>query len=124
MDERNESNPSKVTEGLRRRLPVGAEVLPGNTGVYFRVWAPRRRRVDVVIDGGATTPLQPEADGYFSGLVRGAAAGADYRYRLDGKDAFPDPASRFQPDGPHGPSRVVDPASFNWTDAAWPGLRP
>ena len=42
-----------------------------------------------------------------------------YRYVLDGGDAFPDPASRYQPEGPHGPSQVVDPAEFNWTDSQW-----
>ena len=49
-------------------------------------------------------------------------AGADYRYRLDGGEPLPDPVSRWQPDGVHGPSRVVDPAAFRWTDAHWKGL--
>jgi maltooligosyltrehalose trehalohydrolase len=66
--------------------------------------------------------LTAEADGYFSGLVAGAGAGALYKYRLDGGDAFPDPASRYQPQGPHGPSRVVDPAEFRWSDGGWPGI--
>src|SRR6476469_7812004 len=56
-------------------------------------------------------------------MVPGMAAGARYRLQLDGGEAFPDPASRFQPEGPHGPSEVVDPAAFRWTDAAWPGIR-
>src|SRR3954471_7248663 len=77
-----------------RRLPVGAEVVPG--GVHFRVWAPRRKRVEIVLECGTaagTHPLTPEPDGYHSILVPGAAAGDCYRYRLDGGDAFPDPAS-------------------------------
>jgi len=108
---------------VKRRLPFGAEVLPGS-GVHFRVWAPRRRRVEVVLeDGGAGRALEPEAHGWHAGTVDEAAAGTRYRYRLDGDDPLvPDPASRFQPDGPHGPSEVIDPSSFAWTDAAWPGL--
>ncbi|HSS49025.1 MAG TPA: malto-oligosyltrehalose trehalohydrolase [Thermoanaerobaculia bacterium] len=107
-----------------RRLPVGAEVTPG--GVHFRVWAPRCQRVEVVFEEDAgewpvEVELSPEADGYFSGAVAGAGEGALYRYRLDGGDAFPDPASRFQPEGPHGPSQVVDPLRFPWTDMEWQG---
>ncbi len=103
-----------------RRYPIGAEVLPGG-GVNFRVWAPRRRRVDVMLESGGAVELAPETGGYFSGVSREAAPGDRYRFRLDEGDAFPDPASRFQPEGPHGPSQIVDPASFSWTDADWPG---
>ncbi|MFL6258940.1 MAG: malto-oligosyltrehalose trehalohydrolase [Thermoanaerobaculia bacterium] len=108
-----------------RNLPVGAEVTP--EGVHFRVWAPARERVEVVFEEDAAAEwevdceLTPEKDGWFSGLVKGAGAGALYKYRLDGGDAFPDPASRFQPQGPHGPSQVVDPSTFQWTDGDWPG---
>lgn len=107
---------------VERRYPIGAEII-GGEGVHFRVWAPRRRTVEVVFEGAGATALEPEPGGYFSALVPEAAAGALYRFRLDGAGgAFPDPASRFQPAGPHGPSRVVDPAPFPWTDAAWRGL--
>ncbi len=106
---------------LPRRLPAGAEVT--GAGVHFRVWAPARRALDVVLDGGAASPLAPEADGWFSGLVPGLRAGARYRLRLDGHLLRPDPASRVQPEGPHGPSQVVDPSRFRWTDAGWRGLR-
>jgi maltooligosyltrehalose trehalohydrolase len=104
---------------MGRRLPVGAEVL-STGGVQFRVWAPRCRKVEVVVDG-ATEPLAAEGAGYFSGTSRTARAGSLYRYRLDGGDAFPDPASRFQPEGPHGPSQVVDPSAFRWSDGSWRG---
>jgi maltooligosyltrehalose trehalohydrolase len=108
--------------GWVRRLPVGAEVQPGG-GVHFRVWAPARRRVEVVIEGGLAAVLDAERDGYFSGFVRDARAGSRYRYRLDGDpQVYPDPASRFQPDGPHGPSEVVDPGAFVWTDGDWRGV--
>jgi maltooligosyltrehalose trehalohydrolase len=104
------------------RSPVGAHVAPGE-GVHFRVWAPRRKRVEVVIDGGETVRLEPEPGGHHAGLVAGIGAGARYRYRLDGGDAYPDPASRYQPEGPHGPSEVVDPTTFSWTDQGWKGLQ-
>lgn len=104
-----------------RRFPIGAEISRG--GVSFRVWAPKRRRVAVAVEGAGEHPLRREDGGYFSGLVAGIGAGARYRFRLDGEDSlFPDPASRFQPEGPHGPSQVVDAAAYRWTDAAWPGL--
>jgi len=102
-----------------RRLPVGAEVTP--EGAHFRVWAPRRKSVAVVLDG-VTHGLEREAAGYFSGTVGSARPGARYKFLLDGDDAFPDPASRAQPEGPHGPSEIVDPTRFRWTDSAWKGV--
>ncbi len=105
---------------MSRRFPIGAEVRP--EGTHFRVWAPRRARVAIVFEDGAAVELEREPSGYFSGLAPGIAAGALYRFRLDDGDAFPDPASRFQPAGPHGPSQVIDPAAFRWTDADWRGL--
>jgi maltooligosyltrehalose trehalohydrolase len=104
-----------------RRMPVGAETMNGG-GVHFRVWAPGHDAVSVSLDGGAVlAALQPDADGYFSGLVRDARPGSNYVFRLaDGRE-LPDPASRFQPAGPHGPSQVVDPDAFPWTDRAWAG---
>jgi maltooligosyltrehalose trehalohydrolase len=68
------------------------------------------------------SPLSAESNGYYSGFVPNAEAGALYRFRLDGGTAFPDPASRFQPTGPHGPSAIVDPSAFRWTDADWRGV--
>lgn len=105
-----------------RRLPVGAEVAPSG-GVHFRVWAPKRRRVAVVLESGDQQEVELAAEdcGMFSGHVAAATAGTRYRYRLDGDGPFPDPLSRFQPDGPHGPSEVIDPAAFEWTDGDRPG---
>src|SRR5256714_127507 len=106
-----------------RRLPVGAEVLPEG-GTHFRVWAPRRARVEVVTATGERPAfdLEAEGGGYFSALAPELGDGALYRFRLDGEDyLYPDPASRFQPEGPHGPSRVVDPSRFLWTDGEWRG---
>jgi maltooligosyltrehalose trehalohydrolase len=108
---------------VKRHLPIGADVQQ-DVRTHFRIWAPRRRTVDVVLEGShqVTFSLEPEADGYFAGLVS-AGAGACYRFRLDGGDKlYPDPASRFQPEGPHGCSQIVDPSSFAWTDQNWRGL--
>lgn len=130
--------PAKVDDrGVARRLPIGVEVLPDG-GVHARVWAPRRSHVDVVIDKDrdqngivqnrvvgslAVSTLSVEGNGYFSGEVSDAAAGSRYWFRLDeGERLYPDPASRFQPEGPHGPSEIVDPRSFQWADGAWRGV--
>ena len=103
----------------KRRLPIGAEVIPGR-GVHFRVWAPRSKSVAVELDGRIER-LKPEPKGYFSGLVEDAEPGMLYKYKL-ASGSFPDPASRFQPDGPHGPSQIVDPTTFRWTDSKWKGV--
>src|SRR5579862_5864657 len=85
---------------VRRHLPIGAEPVEG--GVQFRVWAPCCKKVEVVLEGeDFSAALDAEPDGYFSGLVSLARVGALYRFRLDGAELLvPDPASRFQPDGP------------------------
>ncbi len=101
-----------------RRYPVGAEIVKGGTS--FRVWAPARAKMEVVLESG-TAKLERESGGYFSGIVPGVGAGFLYRFRLDDGEAFPDPAARFQPEGPHGPSQVIDPSAFRWTDSAWKG---
>jgi len=107
-----------------RRLPVGAEPAPDG-GVHVRVWAPRRRNVAIVLeDGKNAVGLTPEPGGYFSGLVRDARAGSRYRFLLDDAIALADPASRFQPEGPHGPSMVVDPTTYRWQDGDWGGIAP
>jgi maltooligosyltrehalose trehalohydrolase len=96
---------------------------PEDGCVRFRVWAPGARHCEVVVDGrGAPGLLERAADGHFEGRVSGVEAGARYAFRLDGNGPYPDPCSRFQPDGPHGPSMVVDPAAFAWQDTAWRGI--
>jgi maltooligosyltrehalose trehalohydrolase len=117
-------NGSQTAREFPRRLAVGAEVLPSR-GVHFRVWAPRRQQVDVVFDSASLPPLRlaREADGYFSGLAPAATSGLQYRFRLDdGEHLYPDPASRFQPDGPHGSSRIINARDFTWTDQDWSGI--
>lgn len=109
-----------------RRLPIGAEVQAAG-GVHFRVWAPRCRQIEVVFEGEGEDPgpveLQAEGNGYFSGLAPAAHHGMLYRLRIDGADSYPDPASRFQPQGTHGPSQVIDCECFEWDDHEWQGLR-
>jgi maltooligosyltrehalose trehalohydrolase len=119
------ADPPPTTRSSNRRLPIGAEVL-SRGGVHFRVWAPGHKSVEVVFENGSDRlRLEAEQDGYFSAIAPQAKAGTLYRFRLEQSDKlFPDPASRFQPDGPHGPSQVIDPRTFKWTDSAWRGIRP
>ena len=104
-----------ATTTFERRLPIGAELRPDG-GADVRVWAPRCETVTFVIESGAgesrETTLAAEPDGYFAGFVAEAGAGSRYRLRLDQGTAYPDPASRFQPEGPHGPSEIVDPSGL------------
>ncbi|MGK3995439.1 malto-oligosyltrehalose trehalohydrolase [Sorangium sp. So ce1024] len=95
--------------------------------VRFRVWAPDHERVEIVTygeDGQEITgalPATPTGGGYFEATAPGLGAGALYKVRIDGEGPFPDPYSRAQPFGVHGPSAVDDP-SFAWTDAGWKGV--
>jgi maltooligosyltrehalose trehalohydrolase len=118
------SRPSAASR--HRRLPVGADLQA--EGVHFRVWAPDRQNVAVVLAEGIETlravPLAPEGNGYFSVFIEQAKAGTLYWYRVDGEnELLPDPASRFQPEGPIGPSEVIDPEAFAWRDEAWVGVK-
>ena len=113
----------------KRRYPIGAELI-GPNETHFRIWAPKAQHVELVLEESAAKnakrtfhPLDPEQDGYFSGAAN-VGAGACYRFRVNRAEHFhPDPASRFQPDGPHGPSCVEDPTTFQWTDSHWPGVK-
>lgn len=108
-----------------RRFAVGAE--PREGGTHFRVWAPVARTLEVVERGandsvGRSHALEAEGRGYFAGFVPGLRSGALYSYRIDGRPALlPDPASRRQPSGPHGPSQIIDPEAHTWKDAGFPG---
>lgn len=105
------------------RLNLGAWPA-GPSSVRFRVWAPHAETVAVHVigEGNEPIPMKPDARGYFEVTVSGIGAGARYRYLLDGQKARPDPASRFQPEGVHGPSAVIDPDACRWTDQGWAGL--
>ena len=106
-----------------RRLPIGTEVR--GEGASVRVWAPDHANVAVVVETGPAAgeySLRSEPGGYFSGFVPGVRSGDRYRLRPGSGSAFPDPVSRYQPEGPHGPSEVVDPEAFAWTDGDWKGV--
>lgn len=101
--------------------------VPSDGGVRFCVPATAAREVDLVLHTGAAAgrhPLCRQSDALFEAFVARAAAGDRYSYSLDGGALSPDPASRFQPDGVHEPSQVVDAAAFPWTDAHWRGCEP
>lgn len=109
-------------------MTLGATPL-GDGRTRFRVWAPRRTSVEVCLERrpkNAPTPeltfvpLERMANGYFEGHAE-ALPGMRYRYRLDRGDCYPDPCSRFQPEGPHGPSEIVDMSTFSWSDSEWTG---
>lgn len=109
-------------------------------GFCFQVWAPQVQTLEVVVErsaekapwctassggedrGRLVLPMERAEGGYFRLFTASVCAGDRYRYRIDGGDCFPDPASRFQPEGVHGPSEIVDPNAYCWSDAAWSGL--
>src|SRR5690349_2203906 len=97
----------------RHEMPFGAQVLP-NGHVQFQLWAPRAKQVEVVLDEtGQSLSMEKQPRGFFRLITDEAHAGSRYRFRINGADPLvPDPASRYQPDDVHGPSQVVDPASF------------
>ncbi len=107
------------------RPDFGANVIDDGH-VRFRVWAPLARSVEVELYPSkgeiVRHAMSLEDDGVWSAAVE-VQAGALYRHRLDAHWGYPDPYSRSQPEGVHGPSQVVDPSAFGgWTDDAWRGL--
>jgi maltooligosyltrehalose trehalohydrolase len=111
-------------KGSNWKLDFGAEVTEeGN--VHFRVWAPKVQTLALRIVTGkraGTIPLNEEDQGFFSGTIEGVIANDRYLYILDNKAARPDPASRYQPDGVHGVSQVIDSRLFPWQDHGWNGI--
>jgi maltooligosyltrehalose trehalohydrolase len=104
-------------------MPFGARLQPGG-GTVFRLWAPGAQQVELAIEtAGAAPELHPaqgDAKGWWECRVPHAGAGTLYRWRIGGDLLVPDPASRYNPEGPHGPSCVVDPGQFAW-DEGWSG---
>lgn len=101
---------------------VGAIALAGDR-CRFRVWAPKVGVVELRLLGEKErlVPLERDLRGYHEAVVEGVRPGQRYLYRLDGREERPDPASRLQPEGVHGPSEVVS-SEFAWTDHRWKGL--
>lgn len=100
-------------------MPFGTAIEPG--GVHFRLWAPAAEHVDLAIEGGDVLRMHKGKDGFHELLTAQASAGTQYRFVLPDGLRVPDPASRHQPHDLHGPSEVIDPAAFPWSDADWPG---
>ncbi len=93
-------------------------------GTRFRVWSPEAKTAEVVVlrEGGKKDfhPMERDERGYFETRVPGVRAHDRYKFRMNGEGELPDPASRYQPEGPHGPSEVIE-TDFAWTDAKWKG---
>lgn len=90
-------------------------------GVIFSLWAPLQDSITVVTDNGIRTALKKNEQGYFEGLVANLNIGDRYKYELKDGTQLPDPASCYQPEGPHGFSEVIQP-SYPWTDSTWKGV--
>ncbi|NKB81771.1 MAG: malto-oligosyltrehalose trehalohydrolase [Nitrospirales bacterium] len=103
-------------------LDLGANLLDASS-TRFRVWAPFARTIDVelISQGHTRVSLHPQPEGYWERIHSLAPPGTRYHYILDGQTTRPDPASRSQPDGVHGPSEVIDAHAFQWTDQRWTG---
>jgi malto-oligosyltrehalose trehalohydrolase len=110
---------ASLSHDLVHAMPFGAEPVPGG-GVRFRLWAPAANTVDLVFDN-RSKPMEKAADGWFQLIEPSARAGTLYRYRINGGQLVPDPASRFQPQDAEGPSEVIDAGAFAWDDLDWKG---
>jgi maltooligosyltrehalose trehalohydrolase len=110
----------RMDTGASRDFPLGATRISG-TDWQFVVWAPRAKTVEVIVtsDNARVVPLQRDSFGYHLGKLAGLKSGARYLFRLDDRRELPDPASRFQPEGVHKPSQLVDLAEFCWEDDVW-----
>ncbi len=108
-----------MSGGPHFSMPFGAELRPD--GVAFRLWAPSQPAAAVVVDG-LERPLERREDGWFERVVAEARAGSRYAFSFPGVDLrVPDPASRYQPDGAHGASQVIDPGTYSWRQTGWRG---
>jgi maltooligosyltrehalose trehalohydrolase len=103
-------------------LDRGARLLPDGT-VQFSVWAPRAQRLTVqFVKSRWRVPMSRGNEGVHAAIVQGLSPGDRYFYGLDGTRMLPDPVSRLQPEGVHGPSAIVDPNTFEWSDDDWQGI--
>jgi maltooligosyltrehalose trehalohydrolase len=109
---------------VARSYPIGAEI--AQNGAHFRIWAPNAKNITLHIITKIerlSIIMTSEAGGYSSCFVPDVGPGALYQFQLDNDETlYPDPASRYQPLGPHGPSRLENINHFNWSDAHWQGV--
>jgi maltooligosyltrehalose trehalohydrolase len=112
-----------MTEHLPKRpAPLGAIELPDGSW-QFSVWAPLPKIIEIKFAGDVRlVPMERDDLGYHRARVSKRLTGAKYLYRLDGSSERPDPASRYQPDGVHGPSQLIDVSAFDWHDSGWKGI--
>jgi maltooligosyltrehalose trehalohydrolase len=107
---------------LTTKQPLGA-TLDAEGRCHFRVWAPAAEQVKLHLlePQDRLLSMEHDSEGYFHLVVEGVPPGTLYKYQL--KDGFerPDPASRSQPQGVHGPSQVIA-SEFDWTDDRWVGI--
>jgi maltooligosyltrehalose trehalohydrolase len=105
------------------RPPVGATPIAGR-GWNFTVWAPRHQHLELHLIGepASSRLMQRNSLGYHSIVADDVQAGAKYFYHFGNAQERPDPASRRQPEGVHGPSELVDLRNFEWTDGNWKGV--
>jgi 1,4-alpha-glucan branching enzyme len=102
----------------RHPMPFGAQPTPD--GTRFRLWAPDAHRLDLCL-GEKRLPMASAGEGWWERTEPGAGPGTRYGYSMGEGPVFPDPASRFNPDDVHGPSEVIDPGAYPWTDQGWRG---
>ncbi|MGV6871872.1 malto-oligosyltrehalose trehalohydrolase [Pseudochelatococcus sp. B33] len=105
-------------EHFRRAMPFGATVTDRET--VFRLWAPAQQAVSLVVEGQPPVPMEAEGGGWFEARLP-VGHGTPYRFRLDDGSLVPDPASRAQAEGVHGPSLVIDPTAYRWRNPGWMG---
>jgi maltooligosyltrehalose trehalohydrolase len=106
----------------RHRMPFGAELRDG--GAHFALWAPGATQVDLALVAGPQRghlPMRRLDGGWHEAEVERADQTTRYAFRIEGPLLVPDPASRCNPDGVHGPSRIVDPDAYRWHDGGWRG---
>ena len=113
------ARPAAAAHGEHASVEFGAVWHDGL--VSFRLWAPEQAAVVLAIDGREPLSMTSEPGGWFT-LAATVPPGVRYRFVLPDGSTVPDPASRFQPEDVHGPSEVVAPGAFRWTDAGWRGL--
>lgn len=115
-----------VTEEIPNKkewsLSLGANWV-GEGKVEFKVWAPSCRDIEVeIINNKTKLKLNKDQEGYFTGQLENIKLGTLYKYKINDGQSYPDPVSRFLPEGPHGPTQIVDPNHYVWHDQNWKGI--